>query len=71
MHPQESADGPDVMIPKRLLDHAKLGGFTFQRPAWSSARPPVSTPKPPRAAGRQWAGGESRWADTGLAKRVG
>ena len=39
MHPQESADSPDVMIPKRLLDHAKLGDFTFERPAWSSARP--------------------------------
>jgi hypothetical protein len=29
----ETADGPDVMIAKRLLDHAKLGGFTFRRAA--------------------------------------
>ena len=29
----ETADSPDVVIAKRLLDHAKRGGFTFQRAA--------------------------------------
>jgi hypothetical protein len=29
----ETADSPDVVIAKQLLDHAKLGGFTFQRVA--------------------------------------
>jgi hypothetical protein len=28
-----TADSPDVVIAKRLLDHAKRGGFTFQRAA--------------------------------------
>jgi hypothetical protein len=29
----EIPDSPDVVIAKRLLDHATLGGFTFQRAA--------------------------------------
>lgn len=29
----KTADGPDVVIAKRLLDYAKQGGFTFQRAA--------------------------------------
>jgi hypothetical protein len=29
----KTTDGPDVMIAKRLLDHAKRGGFTFLRVA--------------------------------------
>ncbi|HSL06872.1 MAG TPA: hypothetical protein VK887_02740 [Pseudonocardiaceae bacterium] len=29
----ETPDSPDVVIAKRLLDHATLGGFTFQRTA--------------------------------------
>ncbi|MDQ3762495.1 MAG: hypothetical protein M3460_12720 [Actinomycetota bacterium] len=29
----ETPDSPDVAIAKRLLDHAKRGGFTFQRVA--------------------------------------
>jgi hypothetical protein len=29
----ETPDSPDVVIAKRLLDHATLGGFTFQRSA--------------------------------------
>ncbi|MGH3824764.1 MAG: hypothetical protein ACRDRA_18315 [Pseudonocardiaceae bacterium] len=29
----ETADNPDVVIAKRLLDYAKQGGFTFQRAA--------------------------------------
>lgn len=29
----ETPDSPDVVIAKRLLDHAKLGGFTFHRAA--------------------------------------
>lgn len=29
----ETMDGPDVVIAKRLLDHAKRDGFTFQRAA--------------------------------------
>jgi hypothetical protein len=28
-----TADSPDVVIAKRLLDHAKRGGFTFRRAA--------------------------------------
>jgi hypothetical protein len=28
-----ATDGPDVVIAKRLLDHAKRGGFTFLRVA--------------------------------------
>lgn len=27
----ETTDSRDVVIAKRLLDHARLGGFTFQR----------------------------------------
>jgi hypothetical protein len=27
----ETTDSPDVVIAKQLLDHAKQGGFTFQR----------------------------------------
>lgn len=27
----EATDSPDVVIAKRLLDHARLGGFTFRR----------------------------------------
>ena len=27
----DTTDSPDVMIAKRLLDHARLSGFTFQR----------------------------------------
>jgi hypothetical protein len=33
MHPQEPADSTDVAAAKRLLDYAKLSGFTFQRAA--------------------------------------
>jgi hypothetical protein len=33
MHPHESADSPDVVIAKRLLDYVKQDGFTFQRAA--------------------------------------
>jgi hypothetical protein len=29
----ETTDSPDLVIAKQLLDHAKLGGFTFQRTA--------------------------------------
>lgn len=29
----ETADSPEVVIAKRLLDHTKLRGFTFQRAA--------------------------------------
>lgn len=29
----ETTDSPDVVIAKRLLDHAKLRGFAFQRVA--------------------------------------
>jgi hypothetical protein len=29
----ETADSPEVVIAKRLLDHVKLSGFTFQRTA--------------------------------------
>lgn len=29
----ETADSPEVVIAKRLLDHARRGGFTFQRAA--------------------------------------
>lgn len=29
----ETADSPEVVIAKRLLDHAKRAGFTFQRAA--------------------------------------
>jgi hypothetical protein len=29
----ETVDSPEVVIAKRLLDHAKLSGFTFQRAA--------------------------------------
>lgn len=29
----KTTDGPDVVIAKRLLDHAKRGGFTFLRVA--------------------------------------
>ena len=29
----ETVDSPEVVIAKRLLDHAKLNGFTFQRAA--------------------------------------
>ena len=29
----ETTDSPDVVIAKQLLDHAKRGGFTFQRVA--------------------------------------
>jgi hypothetical protein len=29
----DTPDSPDVVIAKRLLDHATLGGFTFQRSA--------------------------------------
>lgn len=29
----ETPDSTDVVIAKRLLDHATLGGFTFQRAA--------------------------------------
>jgi hypothetical protein len=29
----ETPDSPEVMTAKRLLDHAKRGGFTFQRAA--------------------------------------
>lgn len=29
----ETADSPDVVIAKRLLDYAEQGGFTFQRVA--------------------------------------
>lgn len=29
----ETADSPDLVIAKRLLDYAKQGGFTFQRAA--------------------------------------
>lgn len=41
MHPQEPADSPDVVIAKRLLDYAKLGGFTFQRAAPGADAPLV------------------------------
>jgi len=29
----KTTDSPDVVIAKRLLDHAKQSGFTFQRAA--------------------------------------
>lgn len=41
MHPQEPADSPDMVIAKRLLDYAKLGGFTFQRAAPGADAPLV------------------------------
>jgi hypothetical protein len=41
MHPQKPADSPDVVIAKRLLDYAKLGGFTFQRAAPGADAPLV------------------------------
>lgn len=36
-----TADSPDVLIAKRLLDHAKRGGFTFQRAAPGADAPLV------------------------------
>jgi hypothetical protein len=36
-----TADSPDVVIAKRLLDHAKRGGFTFQRAAPGADAPLV------------------------------
>jgi hypothetical protein len=33
MDPKQPVDSPDMVIAKRLLDYAKLGGFTFQRAA--------------------------------------
>ena len=36
-----TADSPDVLIAKRLLDHAKRGGFTFQRTAPGADAPLV------------------------------
>lgn len=39
MHPHESADSPDVVIAKRLLDYAKQDGFTFQRAASGADAP--------------------------------
>jgi hypothetical protein len=41
MHPHEHADTPDVVIAKRLLDYARLGGFTFQRAAPGADAPLV------------------------------
>ncbi len=41
MYPQEHADSPDVVTAKRLLDYAKLGGFTFQRAASGADAPLV------------------------------
>jgi hypothetical protein len=37
----ETADSPDVLIAKRLLDHAKQGGFPFQRAAPGADAPLV------------------------------
>jgi hypothetical protein len=37
----EAIDGPDVVIAKRLLDHAKRGGFAFQRAAPGADAPLV------------------------------
>jgi hypothetical protein len=42
MHPHESADSPDVVIAKRLLDCAKRDGFTFQRTAQGADAPLVA-----------------------------
>jgi hypothetical protein len=42
-----SADSPDVVIAKRLLDHLKLCGFRFQRTAMGPDGPLVGS----RAAG--------------------
>jgi hypothetical protein len=39
----ETADSPEVVIAKRLLDHAKLSGFTFQRAAPGVDGPLVDT----------------------------
>jgi len=36
-----TADSPDVLIAKRLLDHAKRDGFTFQRTAPGADAPLV------------------------------
>ncbi len=35
----ETTDSPDVVIAKRLLDHAKRDGFTFQRAALGADGP--------------------------------
>ncbi len=45
----ETADSPDVVIAKRLLDHAKRGGFTFQR-----AAPGVDGPLVGHRVGDDW-----------------
>lgn len=37
----EDTDSPDLMIAKRLLDHAKLCGFQFQRVATGEDAPLV------------------------------
>ncbi len=37
----ETADSPEVVTAKRLLDHAKRGGFTFQRAAQGADGPLV------------------------------
>jgi hypothetical protein len=45
----ETADSPEVVIAKRLLDHAKLNGFTFQR-----AAPGVDGPLVGHRVGDDW-----------------
>jgi len=45
----ETADSPEVVIAKRLLDHAKLSGFTFQH-----AAPGVDGPLVGHRVGEDW-----------------
>jgi hypothetical protein len=45
----ETPDSPEVMTAKRLLDHAKRGGFTFQR-----AAPGADGPLVGHRAGDNW-----------------
>jgi hypothetical protein len=43
------ADSPDVVIAKKLIDHAKLQGFTFQRTAADQDAPLIG-----KRAGSNW-----------------
>jgi hypothetical protein len=45
----ETTDSPDVAFAKRLVDHAKLGGFTFRRIA-----PGVDSPLVGHRVGDGW-----------------